>query len=201
MDDVIVDSQFWDKKYINKEDRWDLGHLTPFFKDYESQISKNDTVLVPGCGRGYDAIYYSKRNHDVYALDYSNYSINYLKSRKIKENLNLKILKCDFFNLSKKYNNMFDIIIEYTFFCAIHPNNRICYVKKCHDLLKDNGKIAGIFLPLNKTENHNSPPYIVDIKSLLKIFEKYFKINYIKHDFNSVPTRIGNELFIEFEKK
>ena len=60
--------------------------------------------------------------------------------KKFKNNPNIKIVLGDFFAHKGKY----DLIIEQTFFCALPPTMRQKFVWKMHQLLADEGKLAGL---------------------------------------------------------
>ena len=200
MSQNILDSVFWDNKYLNNEDGWDIGKPTPIFVDYESKLIKKSKILIPGCGRGYDAMYLSSKGHIVDALDFSSLALSYLKQNSIKRKLTLNIINEDFFSISKKYNYYYDYIFEYTFFCAIQPKYRQEYVEKCHSILKENGKIISIFLPMTTKNNNASPPYQVTINEVKNLFKGKFNIKIKENLVNSIGPRKNNEFFAELKK-
>ena len=51
-----------------------------------------------------------------------------MKSKAKEENLALKVIRCDFFDMLDKFKNNFEYIVEYTFYCAIDPINRNKYI-------------------------------------------------------------------------
>ena len=197
----IQDSLFWNNKYLNKEDGWDIGSPTPVFMDYSSKLASESKILVPGCGRGYDALYLSSKGHNVDALDFSSVALDFLskKTHNLKNNLN--IINADFFSLSQKYNNVYDYIFEYTFFCAIDPLLRKDYSQKCSSLLKKNGKIIAIFLPLKNINNNTAPPFQVTISQVHEFFSDNFDIEITEGLINSIAPRKNNEFFAILTKK
>ena len=197
----IQDSLFWNNKYLNKEDGWDIGSPTPVFMDYSSKLASKSKILVPGCGRGYDALYLSSKCHNVDALDFSSVALDFLskKTHNLKNNLN--IINADFFSLSQKYNNVYDYIFEYTFFCAIDPLLRKDYSQKCSSLLKKNGKIIAIFLPLKNINNNTAPPFQVTINHVHEFFSDNFDIEITECLMNSIAPRKNNEFFAILTKK
>jgi len=193
-------SRYWNEKYLNKECTWDIGKPTPIFIDQEKTFKRKSTILIPGCGLGHDAIYFAKNHHKVDALDFSKYAINYISFISKKNNIQINTIEADFFNLTNLYNNKYDYIIEYTFFCAITPDKRLIYAKKCYDLLKSDGMLKGIFLPLKK-DTANNPPYHVSIDNIKDTFNDFFNITKINLKINSVPQRLNNEIYVEMVKK
>ena len=77
---------------------------------------------------------------------------------------------------------------------------RALYAEKCYNLLKDDGRLIGIFLPLNN-KSCNNPPYRVTINNIKSTFTNLFNIIKIETDINSIPKRLGNEVYIEMVKK
>ena len=196
----VNNSTFWNDKYINDEHGWDLGQVTPTFIDKEKTLQKQSQILMPGCGLGHDAIYLAKKKHNVDALDFSEYAIDFISRTAKEKKININPINDNFFNLSNQYNNKYDYIIEYTFFCAILPNKRLLYATKCSDLLKKNGELLGLFLPLN-AESCTNPPYQVTIDSIINNFSQLFNLIEIDYKINSITKRLGNEVFVRMIKK
>ena len=68
-------------------------------------------------------LYFYQKNHNVYAVDFSMEAISHIK-KSIEANTSLNLICEDFFKLNN-LNGKIDIILEYTFFCAINPKKRI----------------------------------------------------------------------------
>ena len=151
-------SIYWNDIYLSNNHRWDLGYVTPLFINIEKKFKKKSHILVPGCGLGHDALYFANKNHIVDAVDFSNYAIEFIQKVSKKNHIKINPIKSDFFKLDNCFNSKYDYIVEYTFFCAIDPIKRLLYAEKCHQLLKDNGILKGIFLPLRKESCNNPQP-------------------------------------------
>ena len=202
IDPNISKSLFWDDLYKNNKDKWNLNSVTPAFIDWEKENhnDKNINVCVPGCGKGSDALYFASSGYNVYAIDFSKNAIKYLRKKSQSLNININIIQADFFNMEENYLHYFDLIIEYTFYCAIEPSKRNEYVEICNKILKNKGKFVGIFLPLNKTTDTN-PPFKVSTDEIIKSFSKDFSLIQQYYPLNSINKRKDNEILIEFEKK
>jgi len=199
---IVSKSSFWDDLYLNDSSPWDLNSPTPIFINWSENLPKNKklNICIPGCGKGHDALYLSSKGHNVYAIDFSCFATGFLKNNAKKNNLKINVINDNFFELNTKYENYFDVVLEYTFFCAIDPSKRKKYVSKCYDLLKKNGLIVGVFLPLIKN-NEVSPPFQVSIKEIKHLFSEKFNFNKIKFSSLSVKSRKDNEVYIELLKK
>ena len=191
--------EYWDLKYMLNESKWDIGGPTPVFVDWFQKNKKNKKILIPGAGKGHDAFFLAKSGHDVYALDFSKEATNFMLEKSKKNNIDIKILNNNIFDI-EKYYGYFDIILEYTFFCAIPPSYRAEYIKTAFNLLNDKGLFIGMLLPLNKKINEGGPPFGVNFSETLKMFSRYFKIIESCDSSLSIEPRLGNEKFIHMEK-
>ena len=189
-------ASFWKNKYKENATGWDIGSISPPLQTYFDQINtKNLKILIPGAGNSYEAEYLHKlgfKNVDV--IDLVSDPLENLIDRTPtfpKKNL----FKGNFFEHTKKY----DLIIEQTFFCALHPSERENYAKKMHNLLEDKGKLVGLLFDVDFEKHH--PPFGGNLEEYLKLFSKFFNIRIIEKCYNSVKPRLGTELFFIFEKK
>ena len=114
-------------------------------------------------------------------------------------NISINILNNDIFDM-RKYYGYFDMILEYTFFCAIPPSQRMKYIETVFKLLKNNGTFIGILLPINKILNEGGPPFGVNLSKTLDMFLEYFKIIDCYDSPLSIEPRVGNEKFVYMKK-
>ena len=191
---------FWNQKYKNNDIGWDIGSPTPIFVNWSKKISRSKKILIPGSGNGHDALYLSQKNHNVYAVDFSIEATNHLKKRAKDLNLQINTICDDFFKLKDYYGKM-DIILEYTFFCAINPSLRLKYIMETSKLLKEGGLFVGIILPINKDVKEGGPPYGVDLDKIIKSFSDYYDILECKKSELSIKPRMNNEVFTIMRKK
>ena len=122
-----------------------------------------------------------------------------MKKESKKLDITLNAICKDFFQLNEYYGKM-DIILEYTFFCAIDPSLRLKYIKETSKLLKNDGLFVALFLPLNKRINEGGPPYGVNLDKTIKQFEQYYEILKCEKSHLSIKPRIDNEIFIIMKK-
>jgi len=192
---IEFDEQYWTNRYLSKNTGWDVKDITTPIKEYIDQLTnKKLKILVPGCGNGYEVIYlYNNGFSNVFVVDISANPLTQLQSKcpdLPKENF----LHADFFGISGEY----DLIIEQTFFCSLHPTRRAEYVHKMSDLLQANGKLVGLLfnIPLKSDE----PPFGGNRMQYLPIFKEYLHVQVCEECYNSIPPRQGNELFIIAKK-
>ncbi|PJJ07278.1 thiopurine S-methyltransferase [Flavobacterium sp. 1] len=185
---------FWDNQYQNNTTGWDLGTISPPIKSYIDILKdKNIRILIPGCGNSYEAEYLLEQGFtNITVIDIAPTLVENLKI-KFKNNHNINILLGDFFEHQGEY----DLIIEQTFFCALPTEMRKKYVSKMHQLLAEEGKIAGLLF--NRTFE-NVPPFGGSQEEYEMLFKNNFDFLKMEVCLNSVAPRAGSELWIEFQK-
>ena len=189
-----LDAAYWEAQYKAKTTGWDLGKVSPPIQTYVDTISnKNSSILIPGCGNSYEAEYLLEHGFtNITVIDIAPTPVAVLKE-KFKNNPNIQIVLGDFFEHQGKY----DLIIEQTFFCALPPTMRQKYVWKMHQLLADEGKLAGLLF--NRTFEV-SPPFGGSKEEYEMLFAIAF--DFLKMDLcpNSIAPRANSELFFELKK-
>ena len=195
MSNIDLSEKSWDNRYQNQDIGWDLGKVSSPLKAYFNHLNNKDLkILIPGGGNSYEAEYlFNLGFKNVFVVDLSKTALNNIKKR-VPNFPDSQLILGDFFNV----NDTFDLIVEQTFFCAIHPSLRKDYVSKMYNLLEINGKLVGVLFdaPLYK----NRPPFGGSKQEYLLYFKKLFKINIFEKCYNSEPSRKGKELFIKLIK-
>lgn len=192
--DKPLDAAYWEAQYETKTTGWDLGKVSPPIQTYVDTVAdKNCSILIPGCGNSYEVEYLLEHgftNNTV--IDIAPTPVAVLKE-KFKKKPNIQIVLGDFFEHQGKY----DLILEQTFFCALPPTMRQKYVWKMHQLLADEGILAGLLF--NKTFEYG-PPFGGSKEEYEKLFKDAF--HYIKMEVspNSIAPRANTELFFELKK-
>lgn len=191
-----VNKEYWSKRYKDNKTGWDIGHVSPPIKSYADQLENKELkILIPGAGNSYEAEYLFRQGFkNVYICDIAPEPLQNFRNR-LPQFPGAQVLHTDFFNL----NEQFDLILEQTFFCALHPEFRTDYAEKCHELLRKDGRLAGLFFNFELTED--GPPYGGSRKEYLTYFSPYFKIDILEPSYNSINPRKGNELFFKFRRK
>lgn len=195
----MPDHEFWEAHYQQGTTGWDLGMISAPLKAYIDQLTGTSLrILIPGSGMGYEARYLVEKGFtDVSVLDFAPTAVQALKeaSPAAAANGAMHILQEDFFT----HTGTYDLILEQTFFCAISPELRGDYARKCHDLLSDTGKLVGLLFDRDFEPGH--PPFGGDRDTYEQIFAPYFNFRTWQSCYNSNPARAGWEWFMILEKK
>ncbi|MFM7015012.1 MAG: methyltransferase domain-containing protein [Bacteroidota bacterium] len=187
----MLNSSYWQGRYEAKETGWDVGSISTPIKEYIDQLTdKSITILIPGCGNAHEAAYLWKKGFtNIYLLDYVAEPLDNFK-KSYPDFPTDHLLNQDFFELKGK----FDLIIEQTFFCALDRNLRPDYVAKMHSLLKDNGRLVGLLFSCEFEKA--GPPFGGSTAEYSNLFAEYFDLKSLAPCYNSIPPRMGNELFL-----
>ncbi|MBC7936445.1 MAG: methyltransferase domain-containing protein [Rhizobacter sp.] len=186
-----LDKNYWNERYQKGETSWDIGYAAPALKAYIDQLdNKNIAILIPGCGNAHEAAYLLQQGFtNVTLIDISKLAAEAVKEKLSSYADKLKVIRGDFFELQQK----FDLILEQTFFCALHPSLRKNYAAKIYDLLKENGKLAGLLFDRSFDD---SPPFGGDKAEYMDLFAPLFDILLMERAYNSIERRAGTELFM-----
>lgn len=193
-------AQFWDRLYHSGRFRWDLGGPTPVFRRLaESGRIETGTMLVLGAGRGHDARLFARHGFQVTAVDFSVAAVEAMRQLNDVEHP-VEIVQADFFSLPKEWNGCFDVVLDYTSFCAIVPERRPEYADLVHRLLKPGGLFVILAFPIGTRPG--GPPYVVNPDAIALMFAKRdFALRHREEPFDSVPDRKGYEELLVLQKE
>ena len=191
---------FWDKAYIEGNTGWDIGSKTPIFDNWINSIDKSKNICVLGAGNGWDAINFAQKGHKVTAVDFAPSAINSMINRAKKNSVKMNIVQLNIFDLPKYYRFFFDVVVEYTCFCAIDPIDRQKYIETVSGILKKSGLFVGILFPLDGKDIDSGPPFNVDLNETLNMFDKFLYRKECEKSPHSIKPRKGREIFFIYEK-
>ncbi|MCS7020029.1 MAG: methyltransferase domain-containing protein [Cytophagales bacterium] len=192
-----LDKAYWSHRYRTGETGWDIGSISTPLKAYIDQLpesAKNSRILIPGAGNAYEAEYlWEKGFSHVFVVDIAAEPLQNFQNR-IPHFPPNQLIEADFFDLSES----FDLVIEQTFFCALHPQLRPNYARQMHQLLVPGGKLVGVLF--DAPMNNDRPPFGGSAKEYRRYFDPYFRYKHFSPCYNSIPPRQGSELFICLER-
>jgi len=193
---VTLDESYWTGRYGNRDTGWDIGYPSTPLKEYIDQLTDHSArILVPGAGNAYEVEYLWRNGfRNTFLLDISPVPIAEFHNR-VPGFPETQLICEDFFS----HNSAYDLILEQTFFCALHPDQRSEYARKMHGLLVPRGRLAGVLfgVPMNA----DRPPFGGSREEYLQYFLPYFDVQVLGPCYNSIAPRQGNELFMILQKK
>ena len=190
----------WEARYQEGDTPWDLGKPTPVFSRLirEKRFAPGK-LLIPGAGRGYDAIAFAQAGFDVTSVDVSESACAFLREHAAKEGVSLEVRQEDFFAMHEE--GTFDLALEYTFYCAIDPSLRTAYRDQMARLLKPGGLLFGLFFPLGKPMDAGGPPFGVKREEVEASLSECFDLVHAEEPADSVKPRRGNEILMIWRRR
>uniref|UniRef100_A0ACD5WDR1 Uncharacterized protein n=1 Tax=Avena sativa TaxID=4498 RepID=A0ACD5WDR1_AVESA len=189
----------WSKCWEQGVTPWDLGEPTPaVVKLAQSGTLPAGTVLVPGCGGGYDAVALSGAGRSVVGLDVCDAAIQRAKQwSSSSPPPDVAFVNADFFTWAPP--EPFHLIFDYTFFCALDPSLRPAWAARMHQLLRPDGEL--ITLMYMPQDQDSGPPYnttVLDYEEVLNPLG--FVIGSIQDNDVAVEPRKGLEKIARWKK-
>ncbi|KAJ5532654.1 hypothetical protein N7494_009206 [Penicillium frequentans] len=189
----------------------------PMAEDAQGQ-SYRRKVLVPGCGRGVDVLLLASFGFDAYGLEYSPGAIEACKKEEAENNSWYRVrdqaigrgkvtfVQGDFFDDAWLQSigvppNGFDIIYDYTFFCALSPALRPKWALRHTQLLAPSpkGNLICLEFPRHKNPLAAGPPFPVSSEAYMEHLSHpgedipYDAKGLVKQDPLRAPSKSGLE--------
>lgn len=192
----LLDAKYWEDRYLGNQLGWDIGYASTPLKTYFDQLEdKTIKILIPGAGNAYEAEYLHQQGFkNVFVVDLAPSALTNLLER-VPEFPADHLIEGNFFD----HNVTYDLIVEQTFFCAIHPELRSEYAAHMSRCLKPGGKLMGVLFEDDLFTDH--PPYGGYRDEYRTYFADEFNILTMERCINSILPRQDRELFILMEKK
>ncbi|KAH9951785.1 S-adenosyl-L-methionine-dependent methyltransferase [Amylocystis lapponica] len=162
-------SEGWVKAWQAKVTPWDAGHAQPplrvLLESERLPLPKSGRALVPGCGRGYDAILIaSALGLNTLGVDISSIAVagaNELVASSPAAPIGKVTFEVrDFFALGTSVEEQFDLVYDYTFFVALPPSQRGEWGRKMSAVIKPGGYLITLVFPLDSPKDLGPPWYV-----------------------------------------
>ena len=161
----------WELLYRTGDTRWDKGQPAPGLVEFlmRNPPLPRGRVLVPGCGRGHDAVAWARAGHQVQGLDLAPSAVAEAALRAPSDLPagSLEFVAGDFLQ-ARPSEPSFDVIFEHTLFWAIPPAHRDEYLEAIWRHLRPGGSFLGLhFL---QPREPSGPPFGVTVAEVLQRF-------------------------------
>jgi thiopurine S-methyltransferase len=190
------DGDYWNERWKNGETGWDIGYASPALMEFAKRLPKDANILIPGCGNAYEAeSLYKQGFKNIYIMDISPLATASFHAR-FPEFPASQILCQDFF---EPHPQLWDVVIEQTFFCALDPAMRSRYAEQMGNVIKTGGVLAGLLFNIDFGNPH--PPFGGNKAEYETLFANHFIIETMEPCANSIGPRAGKELWFELRRK
>lgn len=185
---------FWEARYGDGRDGWDLGQPAPPFVDLLAGIDAPPpgNMIALGCGRGHDAILFAQHGFQVTAVDFAPSALADARQAAERVGARVDFVQNDLFTLDESYSGRFQYLLEHTCFAAIYPRRREEYVQLVRRLLRPDGLYIALFFAHDRW---GGPPFGTHAEELRALFSPYFSIERLEPPARSIEQRKGEELF------
>lgn len=191
----------WERCYREKDTGWDLRGVTPPLAALlgSGYLAKLDLparprVLVPGCGRGHDLKAFAAVGCDVTGVDIVPQACAEARELLALNRVPARVLCRDLFGLLPELANAFDLVYDYTCFCAIPVHLRGLYGRTMSGVLAPGGVWLGLAFPmLPERTGKDGPPYLVREEDLRTALAPGLQIVDSLAAVDSIERRAGAE--------
>lgn len=142
-------------------------------------------VAFPGCGAGHDVALFREHGYDATGYDFA------VDAEHVEP--------LDVFELGSRFPQAFDVIVEYTCYCAIDPARRAEYAAALHAALKPGGQLIGLMYPIRPPDD-DGPPFAVQEAEIRDVFGRGLELLHFGTPDNSVERRLGKERLAIFRR-
>ena len=150
MSNRYPDLGFWSGKYQEEHTPWDLGETSPPVRYLvENHFPARGKVLIPGCGRGYEAVFLAQRGYAVTAVDFAPEALAYLRQAASEAGVTMEILQQDILAPTPNLDDRFDVLLEQTCLAALHPEQWPQYEHMAHRTLRSGGQLIGVYMEVS----------------------------------------------------
>ena len=156
----------WEGRYQRGEMGWDRKGINPLMNSWMvASLAPGSSILVPGCGHGYEVIELARLGFDVTGLDIAPTPVARMKRELENEGLSAEVIQVDMFNFIP--TAPFDAIYEQTSLCAIQLEQREAYEEKLYAWLRPGGSLFALFM---QTGVEGGPPFHCDVNAMRNLF-------------------------------
>ncbi|GGX90245.1 hypothetical protein GCM10011290_17420 [Vogesella alkaliphila] len=187
-------SSFWDSRYQQQVTPWESGQLPAGFAALvQPLLPLAHSVLLPGCGSGYEVAYLQRQGLQVAAIDFSAAAV--AQARQQLGPLSELVRQADFF--SDEVDGSWDWVYERAFLCALPPSRWPAYAEKMAHLVKPGGYLAGYFF-LRPTLK--GPPFGAELTRLQALFQPWFSLQQQTPVSGSLPVFAPDEYWLCWQR-
>jgi thiopurine S-methyltransferase len=145
------DPEFWDLRYAAAFAPWDAGKIPAQLRAFVAS-HRPASVLVPGCGSGWDVRCFAEAGWNVLGIDFSTEAL--AAAQPVLGPHASRIRQADFF--APIAEAPFDLIYERAFLCALPRTLWAQWGTRMAELMKPGGRLVGYFY---LGEGERGPPF------------------------------------------
>lgn len=165
---------FWKERFASGTTPWNRGAANPQLAQLiaDGTLAPGQSVIVPGCGHGWEVAALAKSGMKVTGIDYAHNALAICQQILAHEGTTAQLVDADI--LHWQPDAPVDAIFEQTCLCALYPDFWQHYAAQLHKWLKPGGMLLAMFLQALRPEAAHGfidgPPYHCDINAMRALF-------------------------------
>ena len=154
---------------------WDAGASPPALRGLlDRGAVPGGRVLVPGCGTGYDLATLAREDREVVGIDLSDDARTAFLAEHPSLPGSVVYEVTDFFSYAPARG--FDFVWDYTFFCALDPDQRSAWSQTMKRLVEPAGVLATLLFPFeDPISDRAGPPWPINTEMVRSYVEDAFE--------------------------
>jgi SAM-dependent methyltransferase len=184
---------FWDERFERDFTPWDLKGVPQALRDFLARDGAPRTVLIPGCGNGYELVCFAEAGWDATAIDFSPAAVS--RARAQVGQWAAQVVEADFFQWQAR--QALALIYERAFLCAMPPAMWPRVAARWAELLPPGGQLAGFFY---FGTSPKGPPFGIARADLEALLTPHFALVEEGEVADSLPVFAGQERWMVWER-
>jgi SAM-dependent methyltransferase len=185
---------FWDERFERDFTPWDLKGVPQALRDFVARDPASRTVLIPGCGNGYELVCMLDAGWDASAIDFSPVAVS--RARGVVGRWAAQVVEADFFTWRPP--QVLDLIYERAFLCAMPPAMWPQVAARWAQLLAPGGELAGFFFFGSAPKG---PPFGIARAALEELLAPWFDLVEEGEVVDSLPVFAGQERWMLWQRR
>ena len=185
---------FWDERFARGFTPWDRGAVPAELRRFVAGCERPLTVLIPGCGSGYDLAWLMEQGWMATAIDFSPEAV--ARAKRVAGRWDERVLEADFFAWEPA--RPLDMVYECAFLCAMPPAMWPRIAARWAELLRPGALLAGFFYFGDKPKG---PPFGIARERLEALLADGFECIENRPVEDSIPVFAGKERWMAWRRR
>jgi len=180
---------------------WDAGKSPPALRNLvDRDVVPPGRILVPGCGTGYDLATLARTDREVVGLDLSEDARDAFLAAHPDLPGRVAYEVTDFFSYAPSLG--FDFVWDYTFFCALDPDQRDAWSQAMKRLVNPAGVLATLIFPFeDPISSTQGPPWPINTNMVRAHVDDAFEELDSVDVAHAHPGREGKERLVRWRRR